>query len=217
MITILAGLLAVTNVSNRNWEQWDHGHVAEVIDSYWLGSQNEIAHREVLAALVKRWMMPGERLLEIGCGSGLVYNQLVPHMLPNHAYVGIDISAAMLKIACKRFPEGNFFKDDLYALSFPNNSFEIATAFEVFGHINGIEKPIAEMFRVASRLAIFTIWRGPKTKVEQECIESSVFIRTTFSEEDVLKAIDNALNCQSYTVYIQPLSNDKTAFIIQKQ
>ncbi len=216
MIRILASLLSITNVSNRDWEQWDRGHVAEIIDTYWLKSQNEIAHREDLAALVKQWVMPDDRLLEIGSGSGLVYNQLVPHILSNHAYVGIDISESMLNIAHNRFPEGNFFKDDLYSLSFPDNSFELTCAFEVFGHINGIEKPIVEMFRVSSRFMIFTVWTGLETKAEQECIENSVFIRTIFSEADVVSAIENALKFKPHVVYTHPLSNDKTAFIIQK-
>jgi SAM-dependent methyltransferase len=217
MILILSCLLSLTTDSfSRDWEQWDRGRVAEVIDAYWLASPNEIDHRKALAALVKQWILPNERFLEIGCGSGLVYKQLVPSVLPNFAYVGIDNSKAMLNLAHARSPEGNFFKDDLYGLSFPDNFFEVTAAFEVFGHIDDIEKPIAEMFRTASRLMIFTVWTGPNTKVEQENIESSVFIRTTFSLRDVLSAIERALRLKPYAVHVHLLSHDKTAFIIDK-
>ena len=114
----------------------------------------------MLAALVKKWALPNDRFLEIGCGSGLVYNQLVPEILQNHAYIGVDISQTMLAIAMRRFKDAVFIKDDLYALSFPDHSFEIVAAFEVFGHLGDIEQPIREMFRTTSRLMIFTVWTG---------------------------------------------------------
>jgi len=110
-----------------------------------------------------------------------------------------------------------FSKGDLYALSFPDNSFEVVVAFEVFGHIADIEQPIREMFRTASRSMIFTVWTGSKTKVDQEVIESSTFIRTTFAQEDLLKAIDNALKSKPHEVHIQPISKDKAAYIIHKR
>lgn len=200
----------------RDWEQWDKDDVSEVIDLYWLSSQEELEHRKRLAALMRQWLLPHERLLEVGSGSGLVYHQLVPNVLPNDAYVGVDISDTMLDIATKRFPEAVFIKGDAYALPFLDSSFDIVAAFEVFGHIGDIKKPIMEMFRTTSRLVIFSVWVGPKTKVEREVIKNSVFIHTTFSHEDVMKAIDNALQTESYTVHAEPLPGDKVAYIIHR-
>jgi predicted TPR repeat methyltransferase len=208
-------LIAATLLS-RDWEQWDRGHAAATIDAYWIGSDMEVEHRKTLAALLKQWTLPEDLMLEIGCGSGLVYNQLVPAILPNESYVGVDISEAMLHIATARYPEGDFFKDDLFSLSFTDGAFEIVTAFEVFGHIGDIVQPIREMFRTSSRLMIFTVWTGPKTKIDHEIIDQSVFIRTTFSQQDVLKAIATALQDTPHDIHIQPLSSDKAAYIIHK-
>jgi ubiquinone/menaquinone biosynthesis C-methylase UbiE len=200
-------------ICSRDWELWDQGCVAQVIDAYWLGSKEEIEHRKKLALFLKEWALPNDKILEVGCGSGLIYSELAASF---KGYVGVDISEKMLEIATRRFPEALFMKGDLYNLSFLDSSFEITVAFEVFGHINGIEKPIREMFRTSSRLAIFTVWTAPKTKFEREIIEDAVFIRNTFSHDDVMKAIESALKDQRYTVATRPISYDKTAYTIRK-
>lgn len=219
-LTLVSTFLIFTvnsaQASDREWEQWDKDNVSQIIDNFWLSSYEELEHRKKLSALTKQWIFQNDHLLEIGCGSGLVYNALVPDVLPNHAYVGIDISETMLDIATKRYPNGMFKKDDLYALSFPDNSFEMVVAFEVFGHLPDISKPIKEMFRTSSRTIIFTVWTGPSTKLEQEVIENAVFIHTTFSHIDVVKAINTALETEFYYLHTQQLPGNKTAYIIHK-
>lgn len=200
----------------RDWEQWDRQGVAQIIDSYWLASQDEVDHRKRLAALVKQWALPRDRFLEAGCGSGLIYNQLVPAILPNSSYTGVDISETMLEIAKNRFKEGTFVKGDLYDLPFSDNSFDIVAAFEVFGHIGDIEKPILEMFRTASRVMIFTAWTALEPKMELEIIGDSVFLHNIFSHENIMKAIEKALNSKLYKIATQPISSRITAYIIQK-
>lgn len=220
LLTRMAGRLLSKQKSKyspvRHWEQWDKENIAQVIDGYWLASDMELAHREALARLVQQWILVGDRFLEIGCGTGLVYNRLVPDILPNDSYVGVDISKSMLSIANQRFSQGNFFENDLYALTFPDNSFDMVVAFEVFGHIPSIEKPIAEMFRVTTRLFIFTVWTGDNTITEEEVIRDAVFIHTTYSEQDVLKSIHCALKDMSYSVHTQSLVGGKLAYIIEK-
>lgn len=202
--------------SERDWEQWDKDNVSEIIDAYWLGSKEEINHRKVLAALTQKWTLPEDHLLEVGCGSGLVYSVLVPHIFPNSNYVGIDISDKMLDIATKRFPEGLFIKDDVYNLSLSDRSFEMVVAFEVFGHIADIKKPISEMFRTTSRLMIFTVWTGPQTKIEHEVFGDTVFIHTIFSHEDIMQAISDVLKSKIYEVFTEILPGNKVAYIIRK-
>lgn len=214
---VLAILLFTQSLfGERSWELWDKNHVSNTIDTYWLSSPEEMEHRNTLAKLTQAWLLPNDRFLEIGCGSGLVYNSLVPAILSNHAYTGVDISEKMLAIASKRFPEGVFMKDDLYGLSFPDNSFEVVAAFEVFGHIDEIETPIREMFRTTSRTMIFTVWTGPQTKMEQEIIDNIVFRHKTFANADVVKSVERALEGTNYKLQTETLPGGKMAYIIQK-
>lgn len=197
----------------RDWEKWNDEGVTQLIHEFWIQSQYELHHRQVLAQLVKSLYLPRERFLEAGCGSGLVYQQLVPNVMDNQNYTGIDITQNMLDIARRDYPKGSFLKDDLYHLSFADNSFEIVAAFEVLGHIRDIETPIKEMFRVASRLVVFTAWTSPSTVVTEEHIGNSHFIHTSFAPADVLKAIANAAT-DDYSVTTIPLNEISTAFVI---
>lgn len=217
MTTLLSLAVNHMHASHRPWEHWDKDNVSQSIDAYWLSSELEIVHRHKLAALTKNWVLPGERFLEIGCGSGLVYNVLVPDVIPNESYLGVDNSDTMLDIAMHRFPEGSFAKDDLYALSFPDNSFDLVVAYEVFGHLGDIKKPIQEMFRTTSRAMMFTVWTGPETTIGHELWEDAVFIHTTFAHQDVMNAIERALGTNHYEVYTESVAEGNTAYIIYKK
>jgi SAM-dependent methyltransferase len=206
----------VENRPIRNWEQWDRKGISQMIDTYWLASHDEAEHRKKLSTLVQKWMLPEERILEVGCGSGLVYKEFVSSFLPPSAYTGVDISDAMLEIATRRFPEGVFYKGDLYRLSFPDDSFDLVAAFEVMGHIVDLTLPIQEMFRTASRLAIFTAWTGAETKISHELIGDAVFLHKTYTQEDLCNVIEESLDGKSYILTIEPVSQGITAFLIHK-
>lgn len=199
----------------RDWERWDDENVTKIIDDYWLATEEEIAHRKTLAALTQILLFPGDHFLEIGCGSGLIYEQLVPHVIDNRHYTGIDISEKMLALAQDRYPLGVFLKGDAYALSFPDNAFELVAAYEVIGHIKQIDKVIQEMYRVASRQVVFTVWTAPRSVVTNEIINNSTFLHQAFAHEDVLALIEIAIK-QPHTVITLPLSGGKSAYIIRK-
>jgi ubiquinone/menaquinone biosynthesis C-methylase UbiE len=220
ILTLMTMILSLAanhmHASNRPWEQWNGNNVSQTIDAFWLSSEREIEHRNKLAALTSNWVLPNDRFLEIGCGSGLVYNVLVPDVIPNELYLGVDITDTMLDIARNRFPEGSFAKDDLYDLSFPDNSFDLVVAYEVFGHIGHIKKPIQEMYRTTSRAMIFTVWTGPETKIGHELWENTVFMHTTFTHQDVMNTIESALGNERYEVYTESITEGNTAYIIYK-
>lgn len=203
------------NVSSaeRDWENWKDGDVSQVIHDYWIQSQEELIHRKALAQLVSSIYVPGEQFLEAGCGSGLVYRELVPHVMGNVCYTGIDVTDNMLAIAHKDYPQGTFLKDDLYRLSFADNSFDCVAAFEVLGHIRNIKVPIAEMIRVASKKVIFTVWMSDAMHVTEERFRNSRFIHTAFSHEDILSIIRETTEG---AVEWHPINSSIWAYIITK-
>lgn len=200
---------------DRDWENWKDDDVTQLIHEFWIRSQYELNHRATLGRLVKSLYLPGERFLEAGCGSGLVYKQLVPNVMDNPYYVGIDITQNMLDIAHRDYPNGIFLKDDLYNLSFEDNSFEIVAAFEVLGHLPDIEIPIREMYRIASRLVIFTVWPSTSTLITEERFRDSQFIHTTFSHADIMRAIENVTNNECIVKTVS-LNENTVAYIISK-
>ena len=210
--TVLCACLS-TSSEARDWENWKDGDVSEVIHQFWIQTPSELHHRKVLAQLVSNIYSPGERFLEAGCGSGLVYRELVPKLMDNAHYTGIDITQNMLDIARRDYPEGTFLKDDLYKLSFEDKSFEIVAAFEVLGHIRDIEVPIKEMLRVASKKVVFTVWTSDSTQMTEEHFRNSHFIHTAFSHTDIMHILSKATDgiVQSY-----PLGEQILAYIITK-
>jgi SAM-dependent methyltransferase len=73
----------------------------------------------------------GGRLLDIGCGSGFAA-QLAGRR--GAVVTGIDASEALVRIARLRTPAGEWRVGDMFALPFPDASFDVATSF------NGIWK-----------------------------------------------------------------------------
>lgn len=206
----------------REWEKWDKEGVAEYIHDYWLRDPSglEDSHREILARLVGSYVpSPEESLLEVGCGTGLVYGKLVPAVINNASYTGVDTSVEMLRIARSIYPEGRFLSGDAFGLKFSDNSFDIVVAFEVLGHIPDIHAPIAEMIRVARKLVVFTVWVSPtdKTQNRDEAIRSEMFLHRIYAHDDVIKAIRGATGGNQLGIEVRTLSGGTWAYVVCKQ
>ncbi|TGR80312.1 class I SAM-dependent methyltransferase, partial [Mesorhizobium sp. M2D.F.Ca.ET.223.01.1.1] len=143
----------------RDWENWDVGDIAKEIHSIWQNSPVEDAHRQELVDIVMRCGSPAiPSILEVGCGTGLIYHKLADRLPPGSSYLGVDSSLKMLKIARRNFPKGDFHFGDGYGLVFEDQEFDIVLCFEVLGHIPEIEQFVAELLRVARKTCIFTTW-----------------------------------------------------------
>ncbi len=85
----------------------------------------------------------GIRLLDIACGSGLA-----AWMAARRGAVvsGVDASAQLIRIAAARTPSGIFQTGDMFALPFPDQSFDVVTSFN--GVWKGCEGALEEARRV---------------------------------------------------------------------
>jgi SAM-dependent methyltransferase len=207
---------------NRIWERWDDPGIAEVIDRYWSEDPDgyEALYRTNLSRLVQSYLIsPIEKVLEVGCGSGLIFEKLVPEIMVNSSYLGVDNSLNMIDIARKRFPTGQFMYGDAYNLPFPAGSFDVTLCFEVLGHLPDIQKPIEELLRVSSRLTVLTIWISEeyRTITLHEEILGKRFLHNCYTQEEILKSIQRAAKNDSYCTEIRILSDICWAFVIIKE
>src|SRR5689334_7732017 len=85
----------------------------------------------------------GLRLLDIACGSGLAL-QLAARK--GAAVAGLDASEALVAIARARIPNADLRVGDMFALPFPDASFDAATSFN--GIWKGCEAALSEARRV---------------------------------------------------------------------
>ncbi len=100
-----------------------------------------IDHLEV--SLVSKYLQPHMRVLEAGCGTGLILRSLKEKAA--HA-VGFDLSHGMLRKAKER----NLQVVQANALSVPfaSESFDIVCSFKVLAHVNPIQTAMEELVRV---------------------------------------------------------------------
>jgi ubiquinone/menaquinone biosynthesis C-methylase UbiE len=75
-------------------------------------------------------------LLDDGCGSGLFSFMAIRAVA---AVMGIDAATGLLEIARQRNPENNFLEEDLEALPFTDESFDVVTAFNSLQYAGNLE------------------------------------------------------------------------------
>ncbi|MDH3287490.1 MAG: methyltransferase domain-containing protein [Betaproteobacteria bacterium] len=72
-------------------------------------------------------LLPGERVLDVACGTGLVTRLAAPEVGPTGHVTGVDISAAMLAVARSLPPPSGasitWVEGDAGAMDFPDASF----------------------------------------------------------------------------------------------
>lgn len=96
--------------------------ISQVEDDPRLGFLNE-----VLSRLTDR---PSS--LDLGCGAGVPCTAL----LAEHGdTIGIDISAAQVELASRNVPKANFIKSSMRTLAFPQETFDLVTAFYSIPHL----------------------------------------------------------------------------------
>ena len=182
-------------MATRYWDNWDKGDVAETIESYWRTDANESRHRRHLASLAAPYLTtPGLTVLEVGCGSGLIYDLLSRTFAPNVGYVGVDTSSKMLQIARRNFPNGTFIEGDAYDLAFEEAAFDVVLCFEVLGHVPRIEMIVPQLLRVARKVCIMTVWRSPTLPVidRTEFVGGYQFLHREYSDGYMRRIISEA-------------------------
>ncbi len=146
--------------------------------AYWNGPQGKIWAKEqekrdrdhapfTEAGLALAAPKPGERVLDIGCGSGTTTLKLAALVAPSGEAVGIDISGPMLSVARRRAAEtkarARFIEADASDYAFEPESFDLA--FSQFG-VMFFADPAAAFRNIYGAMKkdgrlVFVCWRGP--------------------------------------------------------
>ncbi|HEY7637601.1 MAG TPA: class I SAM-dependent methyltransferase [Gemmatimonadales bacterium] len=92
--------------------------------------------------------LPGERVLDLGCGTGLLLSRLLDRN-PNIDVTGVDLSPAMVAQARRRLPAGVRLEvADAEALPFPAGSFELVVSVSSFHFWPAPGRALTEIRRV---------------------------------------------------------------------
>jgi ubiquinone/menaquinone biosynthesis C-methylase UbiE len=127
-------------------------------------SADEVAARAAYLDLLG--LRAGERVLDAGCGSGVVTRELARRVGPTGRVVGVDPGAGFLAVARELAArEGladrtEFREGRVEALPFPDRSFDVVLAVTVLSHVPGGAEALPELIRVTrpgGRVGIFDI------------------------------------------------------------
>jgi SAM-dependent methyltransferase len=101
--------------------------------------------------------MPGQRVLDIGCGVGAFLGLVVDR---GGVPFGIDASPALIELARKRLPEADLRVGDMEDLPYEDDSFDLVTGFNSFFFANDIVAALREARRVAKAGApvVIQVW-----------------------------------------------------------
>jgi arsenite methyltransferase len=106
--------------------------------------------RAVVEALRLR---PGERVLDIGCGPGMLACEMAAVVAPRGSVHGVDISPSMLAIARRRRPpagaaQPEYAEADALAIPYADASFDAAVSTQVYEYVEDMPAALAEARRV---------------------------------------------------------------------
>ena len=106
-------------------------------------------------------IMENQSLLDAGCGSGMFSSIAIAK---GAQVIGVDAAPGLLQVARTRNPENNFLEEDLEALPFGDNSFDLVTGFNSFQYAGSFEKALAEAKRVLrpGGQLVLGIWDKPE-------------------------------------------------------
>jgi ubiquinone/menaquinone biosynthesis C-methylase UbiE len=127
-------------------------------------ADSEVAVRDQYVGLLG--VAPGERVLDVGCGSGAVTRTLAQRVAPGGHAVGVDASSALLKVTRELAVEaglGDLIElkaGDCRALPFPDASFDAVVAATTLSHVPDAGRALREMVRVTrpgGRVGVFDV------------------------------------------------------------
>jgi len=154
------------------------------------------AYHRRLIQVYRSLIPPGQRVLEIGCGTGDLLAALSPSI-----GVGVDFSSRMLREATRRHPCQRFVRADAHALDF-GETFDFVILSDLVNDLWDVEVAFKQLARVAaagSRVIVnfySRLWEAPLEGARSLGLATPLLDQNWLTVEDVA----NLLNLADFEV-----------------
>ncbi|HKR48524.1 MAG TPA: methyltransferase domain-containing protein [Pseudonocardiaceae bacterium] len=131
----------------KDFLRFDGAHATQAEIQY--HSPEMVQQREHLRALLA--LSPGQRVLDIGCGPGILAKEMAREVGPTGEVCGIDVSESMLALAeqrCGSEDRVTLRPGRAESIPFGNEEFDATIAVQVYEYVPDVERALAELFRV---------------------------------------------------------------------
>ena len=121
--------------------------LADVLETRGADPQQQELRRAFLAAID---VSPESRVLEVGCGTGVLTRALA-QLSPVASVVGVDVAPSLLERARELASDGSaieFVQGDARSLPFEDEAFDLVVFDSTLSHVPGPEGALTEAFRV---------------------------------------------------------------------
>ncbi len=141
---------------------------------------------------------PGMEILDLGCGTGILFDLLRRRVADNGSVTGVDFSIEMAEKAHRNFPFANVnvVDADVSSLPFKESVFDMGVSFSAFAHFADKQKALDEAHRVLKPGAKMYIMHLQSSKelaaihhriggvVDQDVLPASEKLRQMFEESN---------------------------------
>ncbi len=93
---------------------------------------------------------PGDHVLDVACGTGIVARTAAPRVEPDGNVVGVDLNEAMLTVAGRVRPDIDWRQGDVADLPFDDRSFDAVVCQMALMFFPDRKRAVSEMARVAT-------------------------------------------------------------------
>jgi len=158
----------------------------------WETSKLEPYQKQVLVDILDMLPLQVESILDVGCGSGIITNELPEHI----SAFGLDLSFAALRQVQQPKCMGS-----IISIPFPDNTFDLVLTSDVLEHLNDQELSCAllELQRVSKKFVLVTVPLNEQLQTnfakcgECGCVYHVNYHQRSFSEKSILNLFENFL------------------------
>jgi arsenite methyltransferase len=124
--------------------QFDDDTAKQLVATYM--TPDVVEQRRAVRGLLA--LKPGERVLDIGSGPGLLADEMAAEVGPEGRVTGVDPSESMLAIARRHETPVEYAVGDALKLPFADDTFDAAVSTQVYEYVPDMPAALAEVCRV---------------------------------------------------------------------